>query len=34
VFANKIQELMQNAYKLNIPLIVDVGIGESWQQAH
>lgn len=34
VFANKIQELMQNAYKLNIPLVVDVGIGESWQQAH
>ena len=33
-FANKIQELMTNAYALEIPLKVDVGIGDSWQQAH
>jgi len=33
-FANKIQELMANAYQLDIPLVVDVGIGDSWQQAH
>jgi len=34
LFANKIQELMQNTYKLDIPLVVDVGVGDSWQQAH
>ncbi len=33
-FAHKIQELMENAYLLDIPLKVDVGIGHSWQQAH
>jgi len=34
VFANKIQELMQSTYKLDIPLVVDIGVGDSWQQAH
>ena len=33
-FSNKIQTLMSDAYKLDIPLVVDVGIGDSWQQAH
>jgi DNA polymerase-1 len=33
-FANKIQSLMEGAYSLDIPLKVDVGIGNSWQQAH
>lgn len=33
-FAHKIQDLMANAYPLDIPLKVDVGIGNSWQQAH
>ena len=33
-FANKIQALMSDTYKLDIPLVVDVGIGDSWQQAH
>jgi len=33
-FAHKIQSLMENAYSLDIPLKVDVGIGHSWQQAH
>ena len=33
-FAHKIQYLMSHAYALDIPLLVDVGIGSSWQQAH
>ncbi|WP_369176670.1 DNA polymerase I [Candidatus Thiodubiliella endoseptemdiera] len=33
-FAHKIQGLMENAYPLDIPLKVDVGIGGSWQEAH
>ncbi len=33
-FAHKIQGLMENAYPLDIPLKVDVGIGSSWQEAH
>ncbi len=33
-FAHKIQDLMENAYLLDIPLKVDVGVGSSWQEAH
>jgi DNA polymerase-1 len=33
-FAHKIQDLMENAYLLDIPLKVDVGTGSSWQEAH
>ncbi|BAS67135.1 DNA polymerase I [Bathymodiolus septemdierum thioautotrophic gill symbiont] len=33
-FAQKIQSLMENAHGLDIPLKVDAGIGDSWQQAH
>jgi DNA polymerase-1 len=33
-FADKIKSLMECAYSLDIPLKVDVGIGNSWQQAH
>jgi len=25
---------MQNVFKLNVPLIVDVGTGINWRQAH
>jgi DNA polymerase-1 len=31
---DKIKDLMQNAYQLDIPLKVDVGVGVSWQEAH
>ncbi len=33
-FSDKIKNLMENVYPLNIPLKVDVGVGDSWQQAH
>lgn len=29
-----IKAAMENAYKLSIPLIVDVGMGENWLEAH
>lgn len=33
-FSQKIQNLMQNVCQLSVPLKVDVGVGDSWQQAH
>ena len=30
----QIQEKMQSAAKINVPLIVDVGAGDNWDQAH
>jgi len=26
--------MMSDAAKLSVPLVVDVGIGDSWQEAH
>jgi DNA polymerase-1 len=31
---DKIRELMQNVAKLDVALIVDVGVGDNWDQAH
>ncbi|SFV88368.1 DNA polymerase I [hydrothermal vent metagenome] len=33
-FTQQIQSLMENTHPLDIPLKVDVGTGNSWQQAH
>jgi DNA polymerase I len=30
----KVRELMQDVAKLEVPLIVDVGVGDNWDQAH
>jgi len=30
----KIRELMEHAFELDVPLKVDIGIGENWLQAH
>src|SRR5262249_1514900 len=29
-----IREQMENAYPLRVPLVVDIGVGESWAEAH
>ena len=33
-FAEDIRSMMSDAAKLSVPLVVDVGIGDSWQEAH
>jgi DNA polymerase-1 len=30
----KVRELMQNVAQLDVPLIVDAGVGDNWDQAH
>jgi DNA polymerase-1 len=30
----RLRELMQNVAQLDVPLIVDVGVGDNWDQAH
>ncbi|WP_284973807.1 DNA polymerase I [Atlantibacter hermannii] len=34
VVSEKIHELMENSMKLDVPLLVEVGSGENWDQAH
>ena len=34
IASEKIEMLMSNAAKLSIPLIVDIGVGKNWDEAH
>ncbi len=29
-----IKNFMENAWKLNVPINVDIGLGSNWSQAH
>ena len=29
-----VRELMQSVAKLDVPLVVEVGVGENWDKAH
>ena len=31
---DKISKLMMNCFSLDVPLLVDVGIGDNWDKAH
>lgn len=31
---NEIKSIMENCYKLDVPLRVDVGVGDNWDEAH
>jgi len=33
-YSEKINQLMADAVELSVPLIVDVGVGDNWEQAH
>jgi DNA polymerase-1 len=33
-YSDKINQLMAEAVELSIPLVVDVGVGDNWEQAH
>ncbi|SFV57397.1 DNA polymerase I [hydrothermal vent metagenome] len=33
-YAIKIKKLMENTIKINVPLVVDIGMGNNWEQAH
>jgi DNA polymerase-1 len=30
----QVPELMQSVAKLDVPLVVEVGVGDNWDQAH
>jgi DNA polymerase-1 len=30
----RLVELMQSVHRLDVPLIVEVGVGENWDKAH
>jgi DNA polymerase-1 len=30
----KIRQLMESAAQLSVPLVVDIGVGDNWDEAH
>ena len=34
VVKDRVRDLMQSVHALDVPLVVDVGVGENWDQAH
>jgi len=30
----RVRDLMQSVHRLDVPLVVDVGVGDNWDQAH
>ena len=34
VVKDRVRDLMQSVHKLDVPLVVDVGVGNNWDQAH
>ena len=33
-YCQTLQQIMQNATELSVPLIADIGIGDNWDEAH
>ena len=31
---SKIRQLMESAAQLDVPLVVDIGVGNNWDEAH
>ena len=31
---SKISQLMTNCFRLDVPLLVDIGVGDNWDKAH
>jgi DNA polymerase-1 len=34
VVKDRVRDLMQSVHRLDVPLVVDVGVGNNWDQAH
>ena len=34
IFKENIKRIMENVAKMDVPLIVDIGDGDNWEQAH
>jgi DNA polymerase-1 len=34
IMKSRVKEIMEGALKLNVPIVVDIGIGKSWNEAH
>jgi len=34
IMKSLVKEKMENAIKLDVPVVVDIGIGKNWEEAH